>query len=409
MGDLASQFNADCHIAAIVRAALDTALHREGEEFLRALSGSPHLFAGTAYFVSAAQVAQMRSVIAAVESIVGLPGWLAEPRQLQSGDGERGEASGVFFGYDFHLNADGAHLIEINTNAGGAFLNALLIGSQRGAQIPGTPVALENPERAFLDMFSNEWRLERGDAPLESAVILDEQPRTQHLYPEFLLARQMFERARIHARIADPGELEARAGGLYCAGRKVDLVYNRLTDFSLAQHPALRAAYDAGQVVLTPHPHAYQRYADKRNLARLSDATALRAIGASEEAIAALQAGLPQTRNVRAAEREQWWAERKQWFFKPATGYGGKAAYRGEKVTHRVFEEILQHDYVAQKFAAPGERMICLDGAEPVPLKADVRCYVYEGEIQLVAARLYQGQTTNFRTPGGGFAMVRAV
>ena len=28
------------------------------------------------------------------------------------------------------------------------------------------------------------------------------------------------------------------------------------------------------------------------------------------------------------------------------------------------------------------------------------------GELQFVAARLYMGQTTNFRTPGGGFAPV---
>ena len=30
---------------------------------------------------------------------------------------------GVFFGYDFHIQSDGPRLIEINTNAGGAFLN----------------------------------------------------------------------------------------------------------------------------------------------------------------------------------------------------------------------------------------------------------------------------------------------
>lgn len=39
-------------------------------------------------------------------------------------------------------------------------------------------------------------------------------------------------------------------------------------------------------------------------------------------------------------------------------------------------------------------------------LKLDIRAYAYAGEIQLVAARLYMGQTTNFRTPGGGFAPV---
>ena len=31
---------------------------------------------------------------------------------------------------------------------------------------------------------------------------------------------------------------------------------------------------------------------------------------------------------------------------------------------------------------------------------------VHEGLVQSFAARLYQGQTTNFRTPGGGFAPV---
>ena len=33
-------------------------------------------------------------------------------------------------GYDFHLGAGGPKLIEVNTNAGGAFLNALLAKAQ---------------------------------------------------------------------------------------------------------------------------------------------------------------------------------------------------------------------------------------------------------------------------------------
>lgn len=47
------------------------------------------------------------------------------------------------------------------------------------------------------------------------------------------------------------------------------------------------------------------------------------------------------------------------------------------------------------------------DGDEAISLKYDLRVYAYDGQIQLLAARLYQGQTTNFRTPGGGFAPVR--
>jgi hypothetical protein len=55
----------------------------------------------------------------------------------------------------------------------------------------------------------------------------------------------------------------------------------------------------------------------------------------------------------------------------------------------------------------PGERTIHIDGS-PEVLKTDVRLYVYDGRVLHSAARLYQGQTTNFR-PGGGFAPVFAV
>jgi hypothetical protein len=39
----------------------------------------------------------------------------------------------------------------------------------------------------------------------------------------------------------------------------------------------------------------------------------------------------------------------------------------------------------------------------------DVRGYTYDGRVQLMAARLYRGQATNFRTAGGGFAPVYVV
>ena len=135
----------------------------------------------------------------------------------------------------------------------------------------------------------------------------------------------------------------------------------------------------------------------------------MRALGADEADIVTLQAGIPRTIVVRPDMGATLWAERKQWFFKPNSGYGSKGAYRGANLTRRVFGEIMHGDYVAQKLAPPGERAVCVNGAEAVSLKYDVRCYVYDGQVQLVAARLYQGQTTNFRTPGGGFALVRVV
>jgi hypothetical protein len=95
-------------------------------------------------------------------------------------------------------------------------------------------------------------------------------------------------------------------------------------------------------------------------------------------------------------------------FFKPATGYGAKAAYRGDKITKRVFDEVLAGDYVAQALVPPSQRTLQV-GETPVDLKIDLRNYVYAAHVQLIAARLWAGQTTNFRTPGGGFAPVLAV
>ena len=76
--------------------------------------------------------------------------------------------------------------------------------------------------------------------------------------------------------------------------------------------------------------------------------------------------------------------------------------------TAPVFEEILEGDYVVQDLVPPSARRIGTE-AEPVELKIDLRNYAYRGRVQLVTARLYQGQTTNFRTPGGGFAPVLTV
>ncbi len=409
----AERLNADCHAAMVDRVALQRAMQDEGEAWRDLVTERcPHLFADAAVFVAAAQMRQIREVIDAAERVMMLPGW----GQSSAPD----SALGVFYGYDFHLNADGAHLIEINSNAGGGFLNVLLLDSQRGANWPGVAPVHASPfdtsgradiglNDVFLDMFRNEWRLARGGAPLQAVAIVDERPEEQYLYPEFLLAQKMFERAGIMACIADPSALQLRGNELYLGEQKIDLVYNRLTDFSLQKYPALRQAYLEGGAVVTPGPAHYARYADKRKLARLTDAEGLRALGASEADIATLLAGVPQTRLVQAADQERWWQERKHWFFKPAAGYGSKGSYSGAKLTKRVFEEIMRGGYVAQRMAAPGERMVCAEGAEPQPLKCDVRCYVYDGRVQLVVARLYQGQTTNFRTPGGGFAVVRVV
>jgi uncharacterized circularly permuted ATP-grasp superfamily protein len=74
-------------------------------------------------------------------------------------------------------------------------------------------------------------------------------------------------------------------------------------------------------------------------------------------------------------------------------------------LTRRVFENILKGDYIAQNFVPAGERTMKIDGTVTTR-KVDIRLYTYAGKRLLTAARVYQGQATNFRTPGGGFAPV---
>jgi hypothetical protein len=127
--------------------------------------------------------------------------------------------------------------------------------------------------------------------------------------------------------------------------------------------------------------------------------------GASAQDRELLDAVVPRTRSVTAANADALWEQRKHLFFKPATGYGSKAAYRGDKLTRRVWGEIVAGNFVAQALVPPSVRMVDVAG-EPTQLKLDVRAYAYDGQVQLLAARTYAGQTTNFRTAGGGFSPV---
>ncbi len=374
----------------------------------------PYLFSAQPVFVASDHIQRMNAVIGAVETVVNSGPW--RQRVLDSAPAiarhDPGGARGVFMGYDFHVGADSVGLIEINTNAGGALLNAVLARAQRACcpevapLVPGAATALQL-EQAIVAMFQREWQLSGRDQPLRCLAIVDENPGEQYLYPEFILFRKLFQRCGIEAVIVAPEQLQFSNGALWAGSRPVDLVYNRLTDFLLEKpgSAAIREAYLANAVVLTPHPQAHALYADKRNLALLTDPVELSALQVPESQQQILLQSIPRTEVVDPAHAERLWAQRKRLFFKPASGYGSRAAWRGDKITRRVWSEVLAGDYVAQALVPPGERF-ALGATTPLVFKYDLRNYVYDGVVQLVAARLYQGQTTNFRTPGGGFAPV---
>jgi hypothetical protein len=409
----AAVLNRNCYCVTVDPSRLRQSLHSEfGDVFSPAIwAGHEHLFATSPVFVDQHSLTRMAAVVAAVEEIVctrtfeeAVMSWAPDVARFAAGP------LGGLLSYDFHLAEAGPRLIEINTNPGGAFLNAMLgrfqtLCCNEDAAYDTVPVGAV-AEDSLLETFFTEWRMQRADARLEVVAIVDETPAHQYLYPEFLLVAELLRRRGTKAVVCDPSELVERGGRLLHGEAPVDLIYNRLTDFSLAsaEHAAIRAAYLAGSVVLTPHPRAHALYADKRNLALLCDPDFLRRCGASKTAIDLLQQSVPRTELVSAENRSKLWARRRGLFFKPATGYGSRAAYRGDKLTKRVWEDMPLSAYVAQELVKPSQRR--LGPSSDQALKVDVRVYAYAGQVKFVAARMYQGQTTNMRTPGGGFAAV---
>jgi hypothetical protein len=368
----------------------------------------PHLFSALPIYVSRSHLEQTAKIVSAVEEVVASPlyqaavlAWAPDIARFDPG------SPGGLLGLDFHLGIDGPQVIEINTNPGGVLLNVILGQAQRACmpEITKPPTAVDEVDSDILQVMLTEWQLQRGSAPLGLVVIVDESPTQQYLYPEFLLFRELFRRHGYRAEICAPEELVLRDDRLWLGENGVDLVYNRLTDFAFQQpaQAAIRTAYLAGNVAVSPHPHAHALYADKRNLSLLGSRGFLESTGASKTSVDALAAGVPKTELLTADNRDAMWAARRHLFFKPAAGFGSKAAYRGDKLTRGVWDEMMSATYVAQELVMPSERRT---DAQSAPLKVDIRCYAYRGRVLLYAARIYQGQTTNFRTPGGGFSSV---
>ena len=200
----AERLNRECYCITLDRDALCQALEREvgdADFCAKFIRTQPHLFSNVPVFVSEGHVAGMLRIVQAIEAVTRLPAyrdavlsWAPELAHRDHGP------LGVFMGYDFHLAGDGPKLIEVNTNAGGAFLNALLVRAQR-ACCPQVEDALKlsgshDFDGAALRMFRNEWRLQRGTAAPRRIAIVDDRPEEQFLYPEFVLAAAAFREAR---------------------------------------------------------------------------------------------------------------------------------------------------------------------------------------------------------------------
>lgn len=302
--------------------------------------------------------------------------------------------------YDFHVDfrtkPDGLlKLIEINTNASMSLLLDVLDCELHVSR---------SLKEDFLDDFA-----EALGRPLDGAkvVIVDEVPKQQKLYIEFLMYKELFESRGAKTAIVDRNELEFRDERLWIKEDPgfgpIDLVYNRLTDFYFEQPPseALLKAMNTGAAVISPHPFDYRVLADKERLVEWSQPGALEAYGLSEDDATFFRSLLILTRDTVGLDPEILWKERKGLIFKPKTSHGGKGVYRGSSVSRGAFQSVLASGALAQDFVpAPNIKI----GGED--FKYDLRFFAYKDRINIACARIYQGQMTNATTPGGGVAAV---
>ena len=235
-------------------------------------------------------------------------------------------------GFDFHLTENGPKLIEINTNAGGlATVFEIATCSRDRIELASRFVdALLREYRAF-ELKTSRTRCSLSSSPnncssmadgsvvgvgnhLPTVVIVDDNVIKQKMYPEMLEFARILDAANIRTYVASPEDLVLRDDAMYLVRSstdgevpeqiRVDFLYNRITDFRLeeASHQHLREAAIKGLVCLSPHPAAYVRYADKRNLLRIADPIVPTSLLYGERAA------------------DHWVKTKKQWVFKPSVG-----------------------------------------------------------------------------------------
>jgi len=324
------------------------------------------------------------------------------PRLPEVGRFDPGHAA-LMMGYDFHLTAAGPRLIEVNTNAGGGYIAWL---SEAQAQGHDPIILSPRIENRLFASFQKEWQdFSGGRQELRRIILLDEEPEEQPLYPEMVACRDWLQQQGLAAEIAAPEQLQADEGGVFHQGQKIDLIYNRHCDFYLetAAMAGVRSSYLGGSVCLSPNPFAYGLLADKRRMVLWSDRQALAAMGLATADQNLLLQLVPQSRLLADYNPDQLWEERKKLIFKPVDRFGSRGVLMGKSITRKRFATLEPETTLVQEVVTPSVEKAA-DGQE---FKADLRLFVYRDRLLGVGARLYQGQVTNLRTEGGGFAPVR--
>ncbi|MEO5368067.1 MAG: hypothetical protein H7831_17285 [Magnetococcus sp. WYHC-3] len=319
-------------------------------------------------------------------------------------DVQRGSATAIMMGLDFHLTPQGPRLIELNPNAGGALWAYM-------AQREGRTLDTLDPQGAWeqriIAALHTEWTRHAPEGgALRRVVILDETPEQQPLHFEMLALADLLRRTGLAAEVLPPEALDMNADGVFQGGQRVDMIYNRHTDFLLERPElaGLAAAWGAGRVGLSPNPRVFCLLGDKRRMILWCDAGLLRQCGLDAAAVAHLLAVVPTCRLMADMDRDELWRQRSQWVFKPAASHAGKGVVLGRSMSRVRFDTLNPQQTVVQALVPPS-RFDCPQRGES--LKLEARLFGHGERTFGVAARVYTGQVVNFQHPGNGYARVQ--
>lgn len=304
---------------------------------------------------------------------------------------------GIAMSYDFHLDEQGQlKLIEINTNASFLPMSWVLYRAH-GLTSPIADFRIEE----LAENIRNERKLCQLPENPGSIAIVDDNPRQQKMYIEFLVYQSLFRQWGWNCEIFDRTDLTGSPG----------FIYNRCTDFYLTEKPStkLRQFYLEKKATVSPQPFEYLALADKNRLIELSEKKDWLISLLGEQGAKKITNSLLETKALSETTREEVWQQRKNWFLKPKRAFGAKQSYRGESISRRRFDELVSDNILAQKYVPAPEVDISGRGEKDKKFKYDLRFYAYMGRVQIVTARLYQGQVTNMKTLGGGFTAVEFI
>lgn len=294
----------------------------------------------------------------------------------------------VLMAYDFHVDQhNNPKLIEVNTNAAGYLPVHLLYRTMDNNLYDPDLMKLKESFYRELTTFYSYTR------EPEYTAIIDEQLENQKMMFEFKMYSHLFSqwgwKNGIHS--FEEAVFDKELNTVLINNKKVDFIYNRYCDFLLErpESKSLCQAFLNKACVFSPNPKEYLLAADKSRMIELSEMN--------------VNSVILNSYYISEVHPDELWSKRKHLFFKPLRSHGGKQSYRGSSISRKVFERLLEdQNFTAQEYI-PAPTVEDKEGAK---WKFDLRFYVYKDEIQQAAARIYQGQVTNFQTPGGGFTAV---